>query len=466
MPDTHLADLPSTKKSKDDSVNGMATEQQQQVDMGEKDRRKRVREILKVINRRLIEKDMYRICHSPPCSLLYPNYPFDRHLDMSIVSQRVDQLCYFNIAQYRAAVNQVVKCQTTFFPSNTIRHEFAFRFEQFARKQTTYRALVNLCKELEIKDELSKKEMRDILVGTDMSTERKTIDAPLGGATPEVDSAGLVSTLISTSSQPPELAMLPELLADAKFPRRQGDNFTTLPIASGAFNEAHINGKPVTLGDITGRVIGAPTLPKKTRTIEDKAYTISYLKCGPFGSFGPEYDSRAATVHKEDSDLLFQTCCTPDASKAELEKIVRLNNEDELAFLVARSTGDNKAAAEVLKKNDKIEPNPNDLLTLERNGIDVSFLSAFDPTLDIADSAEVAECLAQLAVLVPQLAKLQDARLVAPNRPPELMPQLDEAELRTASQVRRGLATALKKLEPGVAYDTNALRQALIGNSK
>ena len=56
MPDTHLADLPSTKKSKDDSVNDIAIEQQQQVDMGEKDRRKRVREILKVINRRLIEK--------------------------------------------------------------------------------------------------------------------------------------------------------------------------------------------------------------------------------------------------------------------------------------------------------------------------------------------------------------------------------------------------------------------------
>ena len=119
----------------------------------------------------------------------------------------------------------------------------------------------------------------------------------------------------------------------------------------------------------------------------------------------------------------------------------------------------------VLKKNDKVEPNPNDLLTLERHGIDVSFLSAFDPTLDIADSAEVAECLAQLAVLVPELAKLQDARLVAPNRPAELIPQLDEAELRTARQVRRGLATALKKLEPGAAYDTNAVRRALIGNS-
>ena len=54
MPDTHMADLPETKKSKEDLVlNGI---QEKQVDLGEMDRRKRVREILKVINRRLIEK--------------------------------------------------------------------------------------------------------------------------------------------------------------------------------------------------------------------------------------------------------------------------------------------------------------------------------------------------------------------------------------------------------------------------
>ena len=66
------------------------------------------------------------------------------------------------------------------------------------------------------------------------------------------------------------------LLDGGNFPRRQADNFTTLSIASGAFNEAHINGKPVTIGDITGKVIGAPMLPRRTRTIEDKAYTIRY----------------------------------------------------------------------------------------------------------------------------------------------------------------------------------------------
>ena len=95
---------------------------------------------------------------------------------------------------------------------------------------------------------------------------------------------------------------------------------------------------------------------------------------------------------------------------------------------------------------------------MEQHGIDVSFLTAFDPTLDIADSAEVAECLSQLAVLLPQLANLQDNRITASNRPSELIGQLDQAELRTAGQVQRGLLTALKKLAPGVAYDTNALR--------
>ena len=182
-----------------------------------------------------------------------------------------------------------------------------------------------------------------------------------------------------------------------------------------------------------------------------------------------------ATVHKEDSDLLFQACCSSDYSRKELEKIANLNQEDDLAFLVNRTVGNHSAAADgkiifhtffskislVLKKNDEIVPNPNDLITLEKEGIDVSFLKAFDPNIDVADSAEVAECLAQLAVLLPQLAKLQDERLIAPNRTSELAPQLDADELRTAGQVQRGLITALKKLEPGVAYDTESLRRAI-----
>ena len=89
-----------------------------------------------------LSKDVYGIVHIPPCSLLYPNYDFSKHFDMMMVMKRIDKLCYFNVAQFRQAVSNVVKCQTDFFPSNTVRHEFAFKFEQFSRKLTTYRSLL------------------------------------------------------------------------------------------------------------------------------------------------------------------------------------------------------------------------------------------------------------------------------------------------------------------------------------
>jgi hypothetical protein len=211
---------------------------------------------------------------------------------MMMVMKRIDKLCYFNVAQFRQAVSNVVKCQTDFFPSNTVRHEFAFKFEQFSRKLTTYRSLLNLCTQLEIKEELSKKDLRDMLVGSDLTTEIAFIDEepeknqptnqPFGSTNKTVDGA-------MTSS--PENT-------DETFKRRESDNFTTLSIASGAFNEAHINGKPVTIGDLTGKVIGAPMLPRRTRTIEDKAYTISYLQYGSYASYGPTYDSRSGIVYQ------------------------------------------------------------------------------------------------------------------------------------------------------------------------
>ena len=87
-------------------------------------------------------QDVYGIVHIPPCSLLYPNYDFSKHFDMMMVMKRIEKLCYFNVAQFRQAVSNVVKCQTDFFPLNTVRHEFAFKFEQFSRKLTTYRSLL------------------------------------------------------------------------------------------------------------------------------------------------------------------------------------------------------------------------------------------------------------------------------------------------------------------------------------
>jgi hypothetical protein len=252
----------------------------------EAERRKRLREILRLVSQKLRQKDVYGIVHIPPRSLLYPNYDFSKHFDMMMVSKRIEKLSYFNVAQFRQAVSNVVKCQTDFFPSNTVRHEFAFKFEQFSRKLTTYRSLLNLCTQLEIKDELSKKDLRDMLVGSDLTTEIEFIDEP-ENKTPAANKS--FGSKNNTANEAMASTSRTEHTEET-FKRRGSDNFTTLTIASGAFNEAHINGKPVTIGDLTGKVIGAPMLPRRTRTIEDKAYTISYLNYGPYASYGPTYD--------------------------------------------------------------------------------------------------------------------------------------------------------------------------------
>ena len=75
---------------------------------------------------------------------MYPNYNLSTHLDMSMVAERVTKMCYFNIAQFRQAVQRVCFCQTDFFPPNSTRHQFAVKFDQYARKQTTYREVAYL----------------------------------------------------------------------------------------------------------------------------------------------------------------------------------------------------------------------------------------------------------------------------------------------------------------------------------
>lgn len=94
--------------------------------------------------------------HQKPCSLLYPNYPFASHFDMTNVADLVNKMCFFNIHQFRQAVSkvriskkyvkfytrfQMCKFQTNFFPENTVRHKYASKFDQYAYKITAYRNL-------------------------------------------------------------------------------------------------------------------------------------------------------------------------------------------------------------------------------------------------------------------------------------------------------------------------------------
>ena len=112
-----------------------------------------------------------------------------------------------------------------------------------------------LCDSLEIHEEMPRKQLRNMIIGTDLTTENPLID----------------SDKESESAEPQS----PEPMA-IEGPKTV-DQETSLKIISGAPCEDLYNGNPVTLGDVTGKIIGAFDLPKKTRTIEDKAYTIRLI---------------------------------------------------------------------------------------------------------------------------------------------------------------------------------------------
>merc|ERR1712130_179302 len=459
MPETS-AELPETKKIKEERDSIPEDEEEQSnlvnVEMAEKsddlvlssrpriadisdlERRKRLREVLHIILAKLKKKDVYNIVHQRPCSLLYPNYNLTTHLDMSIVASRVNKLCYFNVAQFRQAIQRVCQCQTQFFPANTVRHQFSIKFEQYARKQTTYRALVSLCDQLEIPEEMPRKQLRNMIVGTDLTTEN-ALEEEGKNAAPVAHANGAIATVDVDMADP----------AGIKQEK-------SLPIVARTDCDALINGRPMTMADITGKVIGAHDLPKRTRTIEDKAYTINYLSYGNYASFAPAYDSRAATVSLNDSELLFRK--RPDeTSEWNDHRLANLDDTQITEFLALSQLGD-QSAVDMLKEeivDEDAEPNPHDLETLAEFGIDVSFLEAFTENAP-SPPASLPEVLHQLSTILPQLLAQQNERLLAkaPWRG-----VVGEGEQITADQVQDVLAKALKLTAPGAACSVKAVRK-------
>lgn len=112
----------------------------------------------------------------------------------------------------------------------------------------------------------------------------------------------------------------------------------------------------------------------------------------------------------------------------ELEQVLKLGDMEEIDYIVNRAIGDDKKAQEskilklkmdfknkiwhskfflVLDKTIDVKPDPLALLSLEKEGIDVSFLKAFDPSQEIKDDISVDQIMEQLRrvfELIPLLA--------------------------------------------------------------
>jgi len=119
----------------------------------------------------------------------------------------------------------------------------------------------------------------------------------------------------------------------------------------------------------------------------------------------------------------------------ELEQVLKLGDMEEIDYIVNRAIGDDKKAQEILDKTVEVKPDPLALLSLEKEGIDVSFLKAFDPSQEIKEDISVDQIMEQLSIILPELAKLQDKRLLS-NRPVEY---IDNFELKAAELIQKVL---------------------------
>ena len=70
-------------------------------------------------------------------------------------------------------------------------------------------------------------------------------------------------------------------------------------------------------------------------------YNLSYLNYGSYGSFAPAFDSRGASVSKEDSEILFYN--RKDPYFEELDKIANSDETSVTEYLARSLLGDEKA---------------------------------------------------------------------------------------------------------------------------
>ncbi|XP_002163708.2 bromodomain-containing protein 7 [Hydra vulgaris] len=149
---------------------------------------------------------------------------------------------------------------------------------------------------------------------------------------------------------------------------------------------------PVTLGKITGKLTTGITLDQTFFKDEKKSRNIpvTYLLYGPYGSFGPTYDSSLSNMKKEESDLLMQAYGTEEGveyAKSLLEfckgnsflmeyadRLLNTVTDGEHTRLI-KQTEPNSLLGTVETKDEAKKLDMDSLLSLNGLGIDVSFLN-------------------------------------------------------------------------------------------
>lgn len=270
----------------------------------------------------------------------------------------------------------------------------------------------------------------------------------------------------------------PEPVTDPVFPRRREDGSTSLAILTAG--EGVVPGterdRPVTLGNFLGRVrYGAASIQgfKEDRRNQAKPmYPIFYP--GGYSSHGPTYDSTFANLTSSQSKMVAPYF---DLRKLENEEVIQrvCGEADYSQHFVDHILNllDGKDIAEAVVETDKKDKEGGGevdfdyLSTLESEGIDMSFLSNLQATLELKNEPEMSglsieQQLDLTAELITNLQAAQNTRISA--TPPANLNAINppsSREMKLAERLVSGLSRLTSLAQPGQVTEPTNLRKAL-----
>lgn len=270
----------------------------------------------------------------------------------------------------------------------------------------------------------------------------------------------------------------PEVAVDPVFPRRREDGTTSLAILTAG--EGILPGtdrdRPVTLGNLLGRVrYGAASIQgfKEDRRNQAKPmYPIFYP--GGYSSHGPTYDSTFANMTSSQSKMVAPYF---DLRKLENEEVIqRVCSEADyshhfvdhiLNLLDGKDIGEAVVETEKKDKEGGGDVDFDYLSTLESEGIDMSFLSNLQATLELKNEPEMAglsieQQLDLTAELISNLQAAQNTRISA--SPPANLNAINppsSREMKLAERLVSGLSRLTSLAQPGQVVEPSNLRKAL-----
>uniref|UniRef100_A0A1A9VME5 Bromo domain-containing protein n=1 Tax=Glossina austeni TaxID=7395 RepID=A0A1A9VME5_GLOAU len=267
--------------------------------------------------------------------------------------------------------------------------------------------------------------------------------------------------------------------------------------------------KVVNLGELVGKLQkGSGQVHSYRDDKRNEAKLVKTLHYGPFSSFAPTFDSRFATLNKEETQFVMQTY--GDATSTEYaESILQFTKDSSYATMLANGLLDvltngehskcmqdlydlqvqNYEQQEALKcfnslgpiidstassetraqieheyekyKNTRIDFNR--LRTLNDIGIDVGFLDDIEKEMKNFElTRRLQEHLSNNLNLIDKLRQTQHERLSQPlPQHLALVPQPSAEETQLANQITQQLADAAKKLPPSAIADPYSLRKAM-----